>query len=115
MASAPESLTEYRAILRGLGIENKSVTGTCAADHQPFALRVATQFGLESNPASGVGPTHGHFVLIMLCPLSSNPALEREQIGKGYADLRDLPIASDLEVDPCQRYDLGGHDGWRPI
>ncbi len=24
-------------------------------------------------------------------------------------------IASDLEVDPCQRYDLEGQDGWRPI
>ena len=46
-------------------------------------------------------------------------------IGKGYADLRDLPqeepgsgsfgnwplIASDLEVDPCQRYDLEGRMG----
>ena len=44
MVPAPERLTEYRAILRGLCIENKSVTGTSAADHQPFALRVGTQF-----------------------------------------------------------------------
>jgi hypothetical protein len=38
-------------------------------------------------------------------------------IGEGYAELRDLPLgepgsgsfgASDLEVDPCQRYDLEG-------
>jgi hypothetical protein len=50
-------------------------------------------------------------------------------IGKGYADLRDLSkeepesgsfgnwpvIASGLEVDPCQRYDSEGQDGWRPI
>ena len=50
-------------------------------------------------------------------------------IGKGHADLRDLPlggtwigiirklavIASDLEVDPRERYDLEGQDGWRPI
>ena len=48
---------EYRAIFRGLCTENKSVTGTCAADHQPFALRVGTQFRLESNPASGVSAT----------------------------------------------------------
>jgi hypothetical protein len=44
MVPAPERLTEYRAILGGFGIENKSVTGTSAADHQPFALRVGTQF-----------------------------------------------------------------------
>jgi hypothetical protein len=50
-------------------------------------------------------------------------------IGKGYADLRDLTlggpesgsfgnwpvIASDLEVDLCQRYDSEGQDGRRPI
>jgi hypothetical protein len=50
-------------------------------------------------------------------------------IGKGYADVRDLQweepgsgslgnrpiLASDLEVNHCQRYGVEGQDGSRPI
>ena len=50
-------LIGIQVILRSIGIGNKSVTGARASDHRLFALRVATQFGLESNPASGAAPT----------------------------------------------------------
>src|SRR5450759_3009474 len=100
MGSAPESLTEYRAILRVLGIENKSVTGTCAADHQPFALRGATQFGLESNPASGVGPTR---------PLRPHHALSsflKSGVREG-AEQRMMP--------PMQSHETGLFQAWAQL
>ena len=72
------------------------------------------------------GTPVGDFSLICIASgLATYPGM----IGKGYADLRDLPlggtesgsfgnwpvIASDLEVDPCRRYDSAGQDERRPI
>jgi hypothetical protein len=47
-------------------------------------------------------------------PHSFRFADEPGTIGKRYAENWPV-IASDLEVDPCQRYDSEGQDGRRPI
>jgi hypothetical protein len=49
-----------------LVLKTNRLHGSAPPIIQPFALRVATQFGLESNPASGVCPTR---------PLRPNHAL----------------------------------------